>query len=120
MMKSVHPSSKQAKDLFAGLTTLVGWVVTCSLGILAIFDVRDIVLGVYLRFFAPAVEATFLQGLSSGLATWSMFLWAIILVIYIFGSGEYAYRHFGRPRVLRLFAWALSVEVIIIAVGWFF
>jgi hypothetical protein len=120
MMKSVNPSSKQAKDLFAGLATLVGWVVTCSLGILAIFDVRDIVLGLYLRFFAPAVEATFLQDLSSALATWSMFLWAISLVIYIFGSSEYAYRHFGQPRVLRLFAWALSVEVIIIAVGWFF
>jgi hypothetical protein len=120
MMKTIHSFSERANGLAAGLVTLVGWLVTCALGIVTIFDVRDIVLGLCLRLFAPAVSTSLIQAFSTALAAWSMFLWTIILIAYIFGSAEFAYRHVGRPRVWKLFAWVFGLEVMIIAVRWGF
>ena len=44
---------------------------------------------------------------------------ALLLIVAVVGSGEYSYRNFGEPGVLRIFSWIIAVELSILVLAFY-
>lgn len=113
-----NTSEKKNRVLLGGLAVGL-WIVTVLLGIPVILELRDMLLTLYVWLFAENTASVYLRVRGAALDGWIVFFLAILLLIFIVGSGEYHRKYFGQRRSWRLFAWSLGVELVILGIGGF-
>jgi len=103
--------------LQAGLA-LILWLLSIVLGALSIVAVREIALFLFTEFVVRDRTAAYFYSQSVTLLNSVTVLLAIVLVVYVVGSGEYHLKRFGQRSSWRLFAWALGVELVLVLLGY--
>lgn len=100
------------RNLAPSLLAIVLWLVVFILGLQAIYDLSQIIsviqvsLGVSLDDARIGIPIT-------------VFILALLLLIYIIWSTEYHLKRVGTPESWRLFGWTIAVELSIILLNYF-
>jgi hypothetical protein len=116
--QEVAKTDKLPVGLQAGLAVFL-WLASVVLGGLAIYYLREIALVLFTTFIIRDRNPASFYSEAVTLITWLTFVVALVLVIYIVGSGEYHLKHFRERSSWLLFAWGLGVELVIIAIALF-
>lgn len=91
----------------AGVVVFLLWLITSALGLVEVGLSREIAYGIYLRFAGDAAV-----GIMIGQFT--LVLMALLWLAYVFGSGEYHWRHAGQPGSWTILIWAVAIELLIL------
>ncbi len=101
------------------LVTYGLWLVTSVLAAWEISVVRNTVLRLYARFFAPeefsGLGASYWQ--ATNLSQWAVILLAIVAIGIIIGGFEYHHRRVGDPRSLKVLGWTLGIQLFLLALA---
>ena len=114
--QDIAKTGKLPVGLQAGLAVIL-WLASAALGGVAIYYLREIILVLFTTFVVGDRNPAIYYSQAVTLMNWMTFIAAIILLVYIIGSGEYHLKHFRERSSWRLFAWGLGVELVIITIG---
>jgi len=92
------------------------WLVTAAVGIWEIALGREILFSIIARFsevHESEYEAFKQAQLAGSLGIILLIILAVVWIAVFLGGAEYIYRNIGQPRVWRLFAWIIGVEIAI-------
>lgn len=105
-MKTLSPS----KPIYTVVLSLVLWILTIILGIIAIAAFQDLVALIYLQITnseLTALHITFGNPLT--------FVLAVGLTIFAINSGKFHRQHLGQQESWRLFSLTIGTELLILA-----
>jgi hypothetical protein len=117
-MSSNNFSKSEPNKLHIGGLTALFWLITAVLSFQSMLAVRDIALAIYINFMVDSTTPDiYVEFQSSAMLTWVTIVWAVVMVGYVIGSAEYAFKRMTQRRIWRLFAWAFVVEIILIVIA---
>ena len=104
----------QLDKIGAGLAAFVLWAVTAVLGLWEIWVVREMLLRVYVRFWAGDTVTGNDYWLSVFLQNWLVLILGIVWIAVVIGGGEYHSKYVGQPKSWKLFARTIGVQLAIL------
>jgi hypothetical protein len=109
----------QYEKIGASLAAFLLWAASAVLGLWEIWIVREMMLRVYVRFWAGDKLSGNDYWLSVGLGNWLVFILAVVWIGVVIGGGEYHAKHVGQPKSWKLFARTIGVQVAILVLALF-
>ena len=96
----------KARTFILAILAIILWLVSFALGLEDIYALKEIAM----------IIVMVLGGTPRGalnFATASVYVLAVIYLIFLIASTEYHFKHFNTPKSWRLFGWTLGVEIVI-------
>lgn len=113
---------KQTQSALVGFATFLLWLVSVILTMLVILILRDAIVLLYAWIVPPPVNPNIEYGtrywLGLNISNFSVLILAILALVFVVGTGEYHYRHWGTRGSWRLLAWSLGGEALVLILGW--
>lgn len=108
----------QPKRTLQGVFVLALWLIIAVLGLMEINTVLAIAVRVYAQFWGDLgfYGSIFIP---NAIRQFLVVPLALALIAAVIGSGEYAYRNFGKPGAFRVFGWVIAVELTILVLAFY-
>jgi hypothetical protein len=112
-------SQAKPRPISAVLITVVAWLLSLVLGLMAIYAVYQLALTVFALVTRQDLRtiSQFYTGVLTGQIT--AFCSGAVWLAAIIWTGEYALRHVGERRLYKIFAWMIGIEALLILIAWF-
>jgi hypothetical protein len=115
-------NSLTSNKILTAVITLVLWLATAAVGLWQIALIRELLFRLIARFSAiPQSEyEAFKQAQTAGsLGILLLIVLAVVWIAVFIGGAEYLYRHAGKPRAWKLFAWIIATQAAIFLLALF-
>lgn len=121
MTTSDEQTIPQSKKIMLWLFTLVLWLATAGIGVLAFIAFQDIATTAVAFALTGSTDigTVEMRGWITTTRNVSAMLGGLLWLAMVVGGVEYHFRHVGQRRSYRVFAWTLGIEVMLIALSVF-
>ena len=104
---------------FSKILAILLWLTTLVVGLLDIYVVPFITISIYARFFLYNVSnATPIDlATSNTVRITTIFIAAVVYVIFLIATSEYHFKHLDQPHSWRLLGTTIAVELLIIIIA---
>lgn len=113
----------RTRGALVGIATFALWLLSVVLLFVVIVILRDAIVLLYAWLASPPTNPGVQYGqrywLGVGISNIAILVLAILGVVFVIGTGEYHYRHWGTRGSRRLFVWSFGIQLAVLALGWF-